>query len=127
MSNMTYITDAWMITCIVPRGTDQADKMLIAARDAGVTGGIGYHARGFGQRERFGVLGIAVEAEKDVRVVLVSSEQRDVVFEAMYKAGGLDRPGAGVMFLTPVDRVATYIPDSVVDRLKEAGRWNPAS
>ena len=127
MSNMTYITDAWMITCIVPSGTGQADKVLMAARDAGVTGAIGYHARGFGQRERFGVLGIAVEAEKDVRAVLVSSEQRDVVFEAMYKAGGLDRPGAGVMYVTPVDRVATYIPDSVIDRLKEAGRWNPAS
>ena len=78
-------------------------------------------------RERFGVLGIAVEAEKDVRVVLVSSDQRDVVFEAMYKAGGLDRPGAGVMYVTPVDRVATYIPDLVIDRLKEAGQWNPAS
>lgn len=127
MSNMTYITDAWMITCIVPRGTGQADKVLLAARDAGVTGAIGYHARGFGQRERFGALGIAVEAEKDVRVVLVSSDQRDVVFEAMYKAGGLDRPGAGLMYVTPVDRVATYIPDSVIDRLKEAGQWNPAS
>ena len=127
MSNMTYMTDAWMITCIVAAGTGQADKVVLAAREAGATGAFGYHARGYGQRERFGALGIAVEADKDVRQVLVSSDQRDVVFEAMYRAGGLDRPGAGLMYVTPVDRVATYIPDSVIDRLKEEGRWNPAS
>lgn len=127
MSNMTTMTDAWMITCIVSSGTGQAEKMLLAARDAGAAGAIGYHARGFGQRERFGALAVAVEAEKDVRSVLVSSDQKDVVFEAMYRAGELDRPGGGLMYVTPVERLATYIPNSVIDRLKEDGRWHPAS
>jgi len=121
MSNIAYLTDVWMITCIVSTSTKQMGKMLLAARDVGARAAIGYHARGHGTRERFGGLGIAVEAEKDVLHLMVSTEQRDIVFEAMFKAGGLDRPGAGVMYITPVERLATYVPDAIIDKLKKKG------
>ena len=122
MSQITYLTDAWLITCVVSTATKQANKMLLAARDAGARGALGHYARGYGARERLGALGVAVETEKDVIDVLVSSEQRDIVFEAMFTAGGLDKPGAGHMYVTPVERLATYVPDSIMDRLEEAGR-----
>lgn len=126
MSNMTYLTDAWLITCVVSTATKQTDKMLSAAQDAGAKGALGYYARGFGARERLGALGVAVETEKDVVEVLVSTEQRDIVFEAMFTAGGLDKPGAGYMFVTPIERIATYVPDSIMERLEEAGRRRKA-
>ena len=122
MSQITYLTDVCMITCCVSSSTGQSEKMLLAARDAGVKGAFGYHARGHGARERFGALGVAVEAEKDVISLMVSTEQRDIVFEAMFRAGGMDTPGAGFMYITPVDKLASYVPDSVMTRLKEAGR-----
>lgn len=128
MSNMTYMTDACLITAVLSGGSaSKAEDVALAALEAGATGAFGFHARGYGQRERFGALGIAVEAERDVRSVLVSTDLLEVVFEAMHRAGDLERPGAGFLYVTPLDRVATYIPDAVVERLKEGGRWNPES
>ncbi|MGB5248316.1 MAG: P-II family nitrogen regulator [Gammaproteobacteria bacterium] len=118
MSNIVYLTDVWMITCIVSAGSKKVEKMLLAARDAGARGAVGHHARGYGARERLGALAVAVEAEKDVINILVSTEQREIVFESMFNAGGLDEPGAGLMYITPVEKAATYVPDSIASRLR---------
>lgn len=126
MSNLTYLTDVWMITFVVAATGNKSEKMLLAARDAGAKGAYGYHATGYGARERLGALGVAVEAEKDIVHVLVSTEQRDIVFQAMYKAGQLDAPGAGHIFITPVDKVASYVPDSIMDKLRAANRVREA-
>lgn len=122
MSQITYLTDVCMITCIVSSSTGQAEKMLLAARNAGAKGAYGYHARGFGARERFGVLGVAVETEKDVISLLVSTDQRDSVFETMFNAGEMGAPGAGFMYVTELEKVASYVPDAIVAKLKETSR-----
>ncbi len=127
MTQITYLTDAWIITCVVSTATKQAEKMLLAARDLGAKGALGHHARGFGARERLGVLGLAVETEKDVIQVLVSGEQRDMVFEAMYKAGELDRTGGGFMYMTPIEKMATYVPETLLSRLKSEGKVGGAT
>jgi nitrogen regulatory protein P-II 1 len=121
MSNLTYLTDVWMITFVGAATGKRSENILLAARDAGAKGAFGYHVTGYGIRERFGALGVAVEAEKSNASVLVSSEQRDTVFEAMYKAGGLDAPGTGFLYMQPVERVAAYVPDSVLARLRKTG------
>jgi len=118
MSNrkITYLTDVEMLTVVVQR--DQGAAVLKAARDVGATtGGIGYYAKGFGVRERLGLVGLAVEAEKDVISVLVSSDQRDVVIDHIYRAAKLDTPGMGYIYITPLEKVATYVPDSLMARL----------
>ena len=77
--DIVYLTDVALITCVVQEG--RGDKIVEAARKLGVSVGASvFHAKGTGIRERFGLWGIAVETEKDVVSVLVSSEQRDVVF-----------------------------------------------
>ena len=126
MTQMTYLTDAWIITCIVSTATKQANKMLLAAREFGAKGAIGYHARGFGARERLGRIGIAVETEKDVISVLVSDAQKDSVFEAMFRAGELDRPNAGFMYATKIEKMAAYVPESIMTELREAGKVRSA-
>ena len=126
MTQITYLTDAWIITAIVSTATKQADKMLLAARELGAKGALGYYARGYGARERLGALGVAVETEKDVLEVLVSDQQKDMVFEAMFKAGQLDRTGGGYMYMTSLEKLATYVPDSILDRLKEKGKVRKA-
>ena len=127
MNQIIYLTDAWIITCVVAKSTSQAEKILLAARELGAKGALGHHARGFGQRERLGALAVAVETEKDVIQVLVSSEQRDIVFEAMYKAGELDRAGGGFMYLTPVEKMATYVPETLLARLRSEGKVGEAT
>ena len=106
-----------MINCVVKSG--MGDDILKAARDVGaITGAISYHARGYGARERLGLLGIAVEAEKDVLSILVSTEQQEAVSNSIYRAGQLDIPGNGYLYITPLEKVATYVPQSLINQLE---------
>jgi len=116
--NITYLTDVSLLTVVAQAGLSEI--ILKAARDAGATAGaVGHHARGIGVRERLGILGVAVETEKEVISILVSNEQRDLVFDTIYRAAGLDTPGRGVIYVTPVEKAATYIPESIMQRMKE--------
>ena len=116
---ITYLSDVAMITCIVQRGS--GDDIVRAAQGAGAQGATIYYARGGGMRERLGVLGVCVEVEKEVVNILVSSDQKDEVFNSIYLAGKLDTPGMGIAYITPLDKAATYVPPEVLDRLKASG------
>src|SRR4029450_4349007 len=56
---MTYLTDATMITAVVPAG--RADDLLKVARDVGVSGGIVHQPRGAGAGALLGLRGMGVE------------------------------------------------------------------
>tara|TARA_B100000315_G_scaffold106854_1_gene98015 strand:+ start:5571 stop:5948 length:378 start_codon:yes stop_codon:yes gene_type:complete len=112
---ITVLKDVALITCIVQR--DVANTIIKAAREAGVQGATVHFARGTGIRERLGLLGVAVEVEKEVINIVVSSEQVERVFEKMYLAGNLDTPGMGIMYITPLEKAATYIPPEVLQKL----------
>jgi len=114
VENIVYLTDVSQITCIVQEG--RGDVILEAARKLGVSLGARiYHAKGTGARELFGLWGVAVDTEKDVVSVLVSAEQRDVVFDALYMAAELDAPGKGFMYITQLEKVATYLPENFLN------------
>lgn len=115
---ITCLTDVYLLTIVVQPGL--VDEILKAARDVGATAGaISHHARGTGARERLGLLGVAVETERDVISILVSAEQRDLVLDTLYRAAALDTPGRGFIYVMPVEKVATYIPESLMQRLKK--------
>ena len=117
-SNITYLTDVALITCVVKKGL--SDVILKAARDVGVlTGAVSYHAKGHGARERFGLLGIAVEAEKEVVSIVVSLEQQEAVCHSICQAGKFDAPGNGYQYITPLEKIATYIPQDMLRKLEE--------
>ena len=109
---ITYLTDALMITCIVQ--ASHADKVVKAAQNVGAQGATVTYARGTGMRERLGLLGVTIDEQKEMVRIIVSEEQADRVFEAMYLAGQLDKPGMGIMFMNKLNRIATYIPDEVL-------------
>jgi len=113
--NIVVLTDAALITCIVQKGT--ADTIVKAAQDAGAQGATIFYARGGGVRERLGVLGIAVEVEKEIINIVVATDQIDRVFEKIYVAGNLDTPGMGFMYVTTLEKAATYIPVEIADKL----------
>ena len=114
--NITYLTDVSLLTCVVQSGLSEV--ILKAARDVGaMAGAISHHARGIGVRERLGLLGVAVEAEKEVISILVSSEQRDLVYDTLYRAAELNIPGRGFIYITPLEKASTYIPQSMMDQL----------
>lgn len=114
---LTVLTDVTLITCIVQRGL--ADQIVKAAVESGAQGATVYFARGSGIRERLGLLGVAVEVEKEVINIVVSSDDADRIFESMYLAGKLDTPGMGFIYMTPLEKAATYIPPAVVEKLSK--------
>lgn len=111
MSEIIYLTDMAIITCVVDK--ERTDAVLLAARDVGARGALVHTAHGWGARERLGVWGVAVETEKDVIEFLVSSDQQDLIFEAVFQAADLNAPGRGFMFVSPIERAATYVPEAV--------------
>jgi nitrogen regulatory protein P-II 1 len=117
--NIIYLTDVSLLTCVVQSGLSEV--ILKAARDVGaMAGAISHHARGVGVRERLGLLGVAVETEKEVISILVSSEQRDLVYDTLYRAANLDVPGRGFIYLTPLEKASTYIPKSMIEPLDKS-------
>jgi nitrogen regulatory protein P-II 1 len=116
--SITVLTDVNLITCVVQRGL--ADTITRAAKRAGAQGATVYFARGMGVKERLGLLGVAIDAEKEVIHIVVSAEQAERVFEAMYLAGKLDTPGMGIMYMTRLDKAATFIPQPIIDQIEAA-------
>jgi nitrogen regulatory protein PII len=111
---ITYLTDVALITCIVSAG--RGDAVIRAAQSMGAPGAIVYHAYGLGPRERLGLLSIAIDAEKEVVSILVSADYQDAVLETIYRAAEMDVPGAGMIYATPVEKVATYIPREILEK-----------
>ena len=117
---ITLLTDVRLITCIVQRGL--GDIIVNAAQEAGAQGATIFYAKGSGVRERLGILGVAVEVDKEVVNIVVSSEQLETVFNNIYLAGQLDTPGMGFMYVTPLEKAATYIPEELVQQLEKLDR-----
>ena len=115
MSEIIYLTDAAVITCIVDK--DRSEAVLIAAREMGATAAVVHTVRGWGIRERLGAWGVATETEKDSILFLVSSDQQELIAETIYRVADMDAPGRGVMFISPVDKVATYVPEAIRKQL----------
>jgi len=116
---ITYLTDVALITCVVSAG--RGDAVIKAAQAIGAAGALVYHARGIGPRERLGLLGIAIEAEKDVISILVAADYQDVILEAVHQAGELNSPGAGLAYITPIEKMAIYIPRELLERMPGQG------
>ena len=114
---LTVLTDVSMITCVVQRS--KADEVVKAAQDAGAQGATIYYGVGSGVRERLGLLGLAIDVEKEIITTLVADDQVDRIFERMYFAAELDVPGAGIIYITKLEKAATYIPKEIVDRIME--------
>jgi nitrogen regulatory protein PII len=113
--HIVVVTDAVLITCIVQRGA--AEEAVQAARRAGAQGATIFYARGTGVRQKhLGVLGVTLSAEKEVIYIFAASDQADRIFEKIYVAAKLDTPGMGMLYMTPLEKMATYVPEEIVER-----------
>ena len=111
--SITYLSDAFLITCVLQK--ELAEDVLAAAKNIGAQGATISYARGTGIRERMGLLGVTIDEQKEAIRIIVSEEQANLVFEAMYLAGKLDTPGMGIMYMVKLDRVATYVPQAILN------------
>jgi nitrogen regulatory protein PII len=96
---------------------DVTDRIVDAAKAAGATGATIIPARGTGIREAKTFFGLTLEAQTDVVMFLLPEHLVETVMKAIYEAGHFEKPGTGIAFVLPVDKVAGL--ESQLERFKE--------
>ncbi len=96
-----------LLVAIVSQG--RCTPLVEAAKKAGAEGATIIRGRGTGVHEGAKFLGVPIEPEKDVMLVLVPLDVSEAVLDAMVSAGQLDQPGKGIVFLLDVPRVAGIV------------------
>jgi nitrogen regulatory protein PII len=104
-----------LIVTIVRKGW--GDAVLEASLKAGAGGGTVMLGRGAGVHEKQKLLGIAIEPEKEIVLTVTPSDKVDHILQAIQRASDLFKPGMGIAFVVPVERVV-----GVVHGLGEAVR-----
>lgn len=96
-----------LLTVVVQRKL--GDRVLDAALKAGATGATFFYAQGTGVRQKLGVLGHLIEAEKEVVFVVTTAERVDVVLDAVTKAGELHKAGYGFAYVQEVLKAVGFV------------------
>jgi nitrogen regulatory protein PII len=89
------------------RGT--AEPIARAAIKAGAQGATIAYVRGYGLRDRLGLLRITKRHEKELVIVVVDEFDLDAVFQAMAQAGNVEQPGRGFIYQLPVSKGLTNL------------------
>jgi nitrogen regulatory protein PII len=89
------------------RGT--AEPIARAAIKAGAQGATITYVRGYGLRDRLGLLRITKKHEKELITVVVDEFDLDAVFQAMAQAGRVEQPGRGFIYHLPVSKGLTNL------------------
>jgi len=92
-----------IIFAIVEMGT--ASKILEAAENAGAEGGTIFYGRGTGVHEHEKLLGISIEPEKEIIMILINKQIADTVLHTVVSAGKLNEPGKGLAFVMDISKV----------------------
>ncbi|MCB1932167.1 P-II family nitrogen regulator [Accumulibacter sp.] len=114
-NELIVLTDVVLITVVVQRGV--ADLVVQVAVEAGAQGATVFHAHGSGVRQKhLGILGLTVNTEKEIIYVVVPAEQADSMFERIFVSAKMDTPGMGILWMTRLDKMSTYVPHDVAAR-----------
>ena len=90
-----------LIMTIVNEG--YAEKVMTEAKKKGATGGTTINGRGLASGKAIKFIGLSIEPEKDIILILVPSEKKKDIMDTITKNCGLKTPGAGICFSLPVD------------------------
>ena len=90
-----------LIVSIVTRGN--AENVKEAAKNSGAKGGTMVHGLGLGGEEAARFLGISIQEEKDVVLIVVHKDDREEVMKAIVGACGIESEARGICFSLPVD------------------------
>jgi nitrogen regulatory protein PII len=92
-----------LIVTIVKKGW--GDTVVQASKNAGAQGGTVVFGRGTGIHEDQTFMGFIVEPEKEIVLIIVPSSISEKVYNKIIDAVNLEKPGNGMGFILPVDRV----------------------
>ena len=91
------------ILCIVNNGFSEA--AMDAAKQYGARGGTVIHGRGTASKEAEKIFNITIQPEKEIVMILVSSNIKDAILKGLYDAVGSHTKAQGIAFSLPVSEV----------------------
>lgn len=100
--DIRFKTDLVAVVHVTDRGS--AAPVARAALRAGAPGATITYVRGYGLRDRLGLLRITKSHEKELILAVVERYDLDAVFDAMAQGGRVDQPGRGLIFQMPISR-----------------------
>jgi nitrogen regulatory protein PII len=101
------MSDKSLIVSIVRKGW--GDKILQNSCNAGAEGGTIMFGRGVGVHEKQTIMGIPIEPEKEIVLTVTNADETDVVLEEIVRTAELGKPGAGIAFTIPVEKVVGVV------------------
>jgi nitrogen regulatory protein PII len=104
------MADKSLIVSIVRKGW--GDKILQNSCKVGAEGGTIMFGRGVGVHEKQTILGIPIEPEKEIVLTVTNTDVTDAVLEEIVKTAELGKPGAGIAFVLPVEKVVGVVHQS---------------
>ncbi len=113
------MTKVSLIITVVRKGW--GDKVLEASMKAGAEGGTILMGRGTGVHEQQKILGIPIEPEKEIVLSVVYPDKSEAILQEIIQACELEKPGAGIAFVVPVERVVgvSHLRDKSKDGMGE--------
>lgn len=88
-----------------------AEMVMNAAKKAGANGGTTINGRGLETEKIVKFLGISIEPEKDIVMILASEEKKKSIMGEIVDTCGIKTPGAGICFSLPVENVVGLMND----------------
>lgn len=95
-----------LITVVVQRKDGQ--RAIDAALKAGAPGVTSFYGRGTGVRQKLSILGMFIEAEKQIVLVATTADKVDTILDGIAKELELDKPGKGFAYVQTIGRVYGY-------------------
>lgn len=92
--------DYEVILAIVDSG--YADDVMDVAREQGARGGTIIDARGVAREEAAAFFGITLHSEKEIVMIVVPKNIKDLVLNAIYKEMGMAKKAHGIAFSLPI-------------------------
>lgn len=92
-----------LIITIINRG--YSELVMDAARANGAGGGTIINAKGTVAEKAKTILGISVQPEKELILILTEKETRNSIMTAIVNAAGLNTRGKGIVFALPAEDV----------------------
>lgn len=105
--DIRFKQDLVALTHIADRGF--AETIARAAIKAGSQGATISYVRGYGLRDRLGLLRITKQHDKELITVVVDKFDVEAVFQAMSQTGKVDQPGRGFVYQLPVSKGLTNL------------------
>ncbi len=93
-----------LVVVVINKGF--SDYVVDAAREAGASGATIIGGRGTGTHENDSILGIKIQPEKEIVLILVYRTKRNEIMKKICERSNLNEVGKGLCFSLPVSDIA---------------------